>query len=445
MNSRLTIFRGIPALLMGVVVGLGLAFLQKSNSSSQPTSGTNGSTTANPGFSTNLPAIVLHGREVETPDTQHWATPGGFNLKDFEDEKFLRWVSTHPDEAMQKTKAIPDDWTRYEAHRLIITAVADDDFPRACDYVKAHPDSYYIPGLAALGAVAGRLHGKAAWDQPLGDTEVERLAYRDGIIQRTGAIHSIAETDGVLAATLVDSVTDVRLRQTLVNSVANVWVKYDPEGATNFAFRHQPKDDPQSQLALTIALTQWRDSEPVKAAAWVNALPPGESRIQAMKALCGNGWIGDMGTAQELVGKFQGGELGVAVASVTEAWGRADGATASQWLATITDENAMAKGADSLATSWSQINPTECEQWVGQLPPGKARDAATGAYATSIAAQDIQSAMKWAVTISDEDSRGLKLRTLTEIWMRKDEAAASRWVTGSLNIPTDLRQELLEP
>lgn len=444
MNSRLTIFRAIPALLIGAVTGLSLAFFQESNSSSQPTSEINGSTAVAPGISTDLPAIALHGREVETPDTQHWAKPGGFSLKDFEDEKFLRWVSTHPDEAMQKTKAIPDDWTRYEAHRLIITAVADDNFPRACDYVKAHPDSYYIPGLAALGAVAGRLHGKAAWDQPLGDTEKERMAYRNGITQRAGVIHSIAEADGALAATLADGTDrDDELRQTLVKAVVNVWVNYDPESAANFAFRHLYKKDPQSHLALTSALFQWQDCEPMKAAAWVSSLPPGESRVLAVKALCE--WIPDSGTAQELVGKFQGEELGVAVATVTHAWGSADGATASQWLASITDENAFAKGADALATSWSQANPAECEQWVGQLPPGKARDAATGAYATSIAAQDIQSAMEWAVTITDEDSRGLKLRTLTEIWMRKDEAAASRWVTESPNIPADLRQELLEP
>jgi hypothetical protein len=76
------------------------------------------------------------------------------------------------------------------------------------------------------------------------------------------------------------------------------------------------------------------------------------------------------------------------------------------------------------------------------LPDGKSRDAGVTAYVQRLIATDPVTALEWAQTIGNQNTRTTQLETVVSAWMKTNPDDASSWVTQS-SLSSDVKARLL--
>ena len=72
-----------------------------------------------------------------------------------------------------------------------------------------------------------------------------------------------------------------------------------------------------------------------------------------------------------------------------------------------------------------------------------ARNAATGAFRSTLARTDPATAAQWATTISDANTRNRAIADVVRTWRRADTPAANAFVQASPVLSPELKQRLL--
>jgi hypothetical protein len=222
------------------------------------------------------------------------------------------------------------------------------------------------------------------------------------------------------------SLPEVNLRAKTMRPIIAEWSATDPAAAVQYAAALGPGDDRSG--ALEAAASAWAQSDPQAVLAYAMQMPSGKERDQTLfRAISAIG-NDDPRTALESINKVEdGGIRASAVERLIGDLARTDAQAAISLANGIPEEN-QPKVFHQLIRGWAFDHPTEAGEWINELPRGKARDAAVGAYVSVIDGTDPALATKWARTIDDPAERpeatiqGLSRR------MEKDSAAAAAWV-----------------
>lgn len=193
------------------------------------------------------------------------------------------------------------------------------------------------------------------------------------------------------AARWVETLPDAANRDTGRLIAAREWAAQNPEEAA----AHYSK--PAPELASVLA-DIWGISRPADAARWIQQLPAGPAREEA---------AGTLATV----------------------WAASDIKAAVAWSAGLTDPAVRAAAVEHLATTWGAIDPDHAIAWLNTQPAALRDRGLPGAY-NSWAGTDPAGLADWIPQLRDAQQSDLARRSLGDVWMAEDPAAAMNLALG---------------
>lgn len=150
-----------------------------------------------------------------------------------------------------------------------------------------------------------------------------------------------------------------------------------------------------------LLLRRWAERNPVAAAAWVDQLPEGALRREAIQ-------------------------------HVAIVWANADLAGALQWVQHLSSGEAKQSALLNIGYEAARSAPLESLQVAVELPAGRNRDELLAHAASQWAASAPAAAAEWAGRIPDAGLRGQILARIATAWAELDPTAAAGLVTTAL-------------
>jgi len=156
-------------------------------------------------------------------------------------------------------------------------------------------------------------------------------------------------------------------RSQVLQSILTGWAETDLVGATGWARKLREQD----LWAVVPVISKWAYLDPQAAAGWVNQMPQGQPKIQALEVL-GLGWGNrDRQEAMAWAEKVEPGESRqAAIGGIVQAWAIADVVGARQFAEAETEPNLREKYLGKVIAGWSVKDRRAAEKWVGELPEG---------------------------------------------------------------------------
>ena len=183
----------------------------------------------------------------------------------------------------------------------------------------------------------------------------------------------------------------------------------DPAGALQFA---ASDGDFARNEPLTQALyRQWSATDPLAAA---NAAAQDSS---------GTGWRSPLGAGIRGPGRAE------------------DPQAALNYALTISDSSAQSRSVGDICAALGRHGSDRGGTWINSMPAGPARDAAVAAFASAVSSTDLQAAVGWAQSISDETARTSALQRVSRrvLWRDPDNGLATLQGAG---VPPEILQAL---
>jgi len=187
------------------------------------------------------------------------------------------------------------------------------------------------------------------------------------------------------------------------------------DGARKLAGEVQLRTLEDKGVLLNFMAGQWARYEPEKTAQWVQSLPEGPLRSQALIGL-------------------------------GESWAEVDSPKAAQFAVQLPAGEQRQLALKQAISNWIVTAPSEASDWVDKLEPSPDLDQAVAAVATmrALIEEKVEIALSWANSIYNEP---LKIAALSEIlsqWSTRDKAAAMNYVKNLSSLAPEARQQLLK-
>ncbi len=183
----------------------------------------------------------------------------------------------------------------------------------------------------------------------------------------------------------------------------------DPQLAAEFAierFENGDKEAPKMIQIATSAALRSGDSEEITS--FLTAVPEGELSIQAHQH-----------AARELA--------------------KTDPAETVEWAVDLPDGDGKNHAIGTSFHMWAGRSPEEAAAAISSVPADQ-RDAATYGYATRVVHDNPAVGVEWASNISDQEARGRALVDTGRVFYRKDQQAATEWLSNSGLTPGQQQQ-----
>lgn len=187
------------------------------------------------------------------------------------------------------------------------------------------------------------------------------------------------------------------------------------DGARKFAANVPLRTVEDQGVLLNFMAGQWARFEPEKTAQWVQSLPEGPLRNQALIGL-------------------------------GESWAEVDSPKAAEFAVHLPTGEQRQLALKQAISNWIVTAPTEASDWVDKLEPSPDLDQAVASVATmrALIEEKVEIALSWANSIYNEP---LKVAALSEIlsqWSTRDHAAAINYVKSLPSLAPESRQQLLK-
>ena len=199
-------------------------------------------------------------------------------------------------------------------------------------------------------------------------------------------------------------------------------------------------------------------------AAWIGGLPEGSARLEAVDGLYSEWARTDPSGALTEVTRLKGADRNTALTSLVNSWAGEDPASVLEWgirgangfddakdlavqsgirgIARVDPTEAarqvgivpsamQASAASALVEVWSEEDAGAAAAWLSTKPRGPAIDGAAGRLALSLAREDPQMAMEWALAISAPESRSQTAREVARQWKQRNPESAHAFATKS--------------
>lgn len=347
------------------------------------------------------------------------------------------WAGSDAAAAAAHVLAMPESEERTHLLNSVLMNMAHQDTEAAVRLLEKMPENARDQGLRHLA------HMTAETDLNASGQYV--LAMRPGM-NRDGALSDLAirwaRKDPAAAAEFLGRLPPGDSREHALLSLAHGWAETDPKAAAEWSLKNTtPKDH---YGIRSVIVSNWTTREPDAAVAWVQQLPAGDVRDQLLPSALDGVAAVDLDRAMRMVTALPPGQARTVAAAGTAMTGaRKNPSATARWLASLVGSvDDYVYG--SFAATWAKEDAKQAATWLERLPTGKPRDAAITDFSRAVLEADPEGALAWAGTIGDAEERRFHLEQLAGDWLRRDSAAASRWISGSTLLGEDARQRLLQ-
>ena len=261
------------------------------------------------------------------------------------------------------------------------------------------------------------------------------------------ALGSWSQADPAAAAAFLSALHRPWMGNGLYSAqIGSEWAYHDPAAA--MAWVRTLPDGVNYERATTFGRTMavWAERDLPGALQYMNTVPADVPDREWMAESLVRVWAKqDLSAATRWANGQSGLTRALASYSVAGEWMEHDPAAAAAFLTTTTDLDPVVDGLRDfhsitklrLENTWSQtarlwdaVDPAAAEQWISALPSGISRTYAMAGYAGGEAARgNFAQAATWGQQVGDLEGHGNPLDGILYDWVRRDPAAARRWIT----------------
>lgn len=386
-----------------------------------------------------------------------------------ERDQALRWIATGlPSGNIERTLALADSVGDSDLRELIVAKViakeAETDPVSAMNALELIEDS----GIRA-NALAATAESWATSD-PEGAlaharNSADPAVRSDLLLALSGS--SEADSAQVFEAVLQQMPSGMSY-QAAISDLFENWVEKDPSAAAVALEQIPPGPALDSATFEVAGALANSDAPKSEIAAWIGGLPAGSARMEALDGFYSEWGRSDPKGALVEVSRLTGGDRGAAMNSLVNAWAGKDPAGVLDWalggangfdeakdvaiqsgirgIARVDPDDAsrrintvpsalQASATSALVEVWSEVDAEAAADWLSSKPRGPLIDGAAGRLAISLAKEDPEMAMDWALSISAPESRQQTAREVARQWSQRDPESARAYL-GKSNDPS---------
>jgi len=246
-----------------------------------------------------------------------------------------------------------------------------------------------------------------------------------------------------------------------IGDIFTNWATKDPMAAATGLSKLPP--GPSTAAAAYEVAHALVDSNPDKnaVASWALNLPEGNVRLEGLRGIFGEWGRSEPQAALAQAAKLSGEERKVAVSKLVDSWAVNNPNQVLDWVSRgaggfndaidVATQSAMrsiasnsptdatakldsvpapykASAMRSIMESWCLQDAESAAQWLDKQARGPQIDGAAGLLARSIAREDPETAMKWALDISNPQGRMEAARQVATTWKQNDPAAVREYL-----------------
>lgn len=232
--------------------------------------------------------------------------------------------------------------------------------------------------------------------------------------------------DRLKALTWAAALPEGQARNSTLQSLANAAQK-DPEFIIGWLSRLP--ESPGRSSALMNAIRQAAQTNPARAAQWLDSLGPGQPMIQAMIPEVVSQWVRkDAAAATAWAGRLAKGPIrDQAYMQVANALAASSPELALSWGRAIESDGMRQSAVSEVLAQWAVRDPGTAARHLAELPPGPGYDMAAMRFAGSLAGQRPEEAVLLLDTISNNDLRRSASYMVLSQWANRDPNAAGAY------------------
>jgi hypothetical protein len=314
--------------------------------------------------------------------------------------------------ALQEIETKPPSEQREQERLRLIQALAASDPSQAIEYAKQHlKRDRLAQAMSGIATEWARHDPEAAWGwaRSLG---VEESYHAHTVMEQVS--RDDASRAARFAAEFAQQQPHEAVAMTLT-AMRGMTEAGNFDGARRLAGEMPLSSIEDRGVLLNFMAGQWARHEPEKTAQWVQSLPEGTLRNQALIGL-------------------------------GESWGEVDPPKAADFAAKLPPGAQRQLALKQAIANWIVTDPAKASSWVDSFEPSADFDQAVASVATIrfLMEERVDIALSWANSIYNEP---LKLAALSEIlshWSVRDRAAATNYVKTLAGVPSEARQQLLK-
>jgi hypothetical protein len=224
----------------------------------------------------------------------------------------------------------------------------------------------------------------------------------------------------------------------------SVWSWSDPKSALQWNAENTADDGAKKRRDSAI-LSSWLDIDFTAAKDWVEKLPPGPVRDNAVPRVV---WRlaarGDSDQAAEWINQMPEADRGRLAADLASNLARDDPPNAARWLEHLAPEGDALDLFSSVAAGWARKDFQGAGHWVNELAAGDARDCAVASFAREAVRVDPAGAATWAATASNDRARASILAGVLREWSQRDAGEAQRWLQNAAGLSAEAKEAIRE-
>ena len=382
-----------------------------------------------------------------------------------ERDQALRWIASGlPAGNLERTLSLVDSVTDSDLRKLIVANVvakeAETNPAAAMNALQMIEDP--LIRANALAATAN------SWAESDPESALSHAKTSSDPAVRADlllALSSSPEADSkeVFKAVL-ESMPSGMAYQAAISDLFENWAAKDPSAAAGVLSQIPPGPALDSATAEVATAMAESDAPKKQIAAWIGGLPEGSARLEAVDGFYSEWARTDPSGALTEVARLKGADRNTALTSLVNSWAGEDPASVLEWgirgangfddakdlavqsgirgIARVDPAEAarqtagvpsamQASAASALVEVWSEVDAGAAAAWLSTKPRGPGMDGAAGRLAMSLAREDPEMAMEWALAITAPQSRSQTAREVARQWKQRNPESARAFATKS--------------
>ncbi len=349
---------------------------------------------------------------------------------------YQKWVEQDPAAALHHAEAL-EGRDRKTALGAVLTAWAAKEPYEVLAWIEQHGE-----GDETRSALHAALRTIAQEDPEAAIALVERgkkiresgqlVAVDGGVISMAGINSSFlyaiwAEKDPRAAAAAALAIPNAQERRSALYSLAMQWAMADPQAAWDWGSGLERVSDQNAVLGNIVGVVVG-NGDTSQAIAFLEAMPPGQGRRQALEQIASSLANSDPAQAYELV-RSQALTIQEeqAFSSILGRWARTEPARAFQIaLDELDPGNARNSALQSVLNEVANRDTALALEMLGKLDEGVLRQASYS-VARTLARNDRGAAIAWAETLPDGDHKQNAFSSILSEWAREAPEEASAY------------------
>ncbi len=207
-------------------------------------------------------------------------------------------------------------------------------------------------------------------------------------------------------------------------------------------FANQMPEGKDQTQLISKALANLGAKDPTEALAAAQRLPEGTSRKAGIDSVVNQVASTNLKEAQRLIEALPPNTVTSGGAAVAAALARKSPESALEWAGTLPEGQSKEAAFGGIAREWAGHDVQAAAGWLDTLPAGAAKNAAVASFATRAAPRDPEGATVWAATLPQGSQRSSVLAQTVGIWQRLNPEAAAEWIKSAPGLSADERSAL---